>query len=103
MGEASGDAVLYGGSGTGLLSLVGTTGTEVTRLDVRSGGSVHQVLVEDGRYAALVPGGAVSAATAYDADGEVVAEWTGGAPRPGELPLLPTECFTTVETAGDGC
>jgi hypothetical protein len=103
LGEASGDAVLYGGSGTGLLSVVGTTGTEVARLDVRSGGSVHRVPVDDGRYATLVPGGAVSAVTAYDADGEVVAESTGGAPRPGALLALPTECFTTVETAGDGC
>lgn len=87
-------AYFYRASG-GTLTLVGRAEPDVARLTVEAGGARHDVAVEDGYYAAVIPGaGEPGALTAYDDEGSDITS---------DAMVLPALCFTTIETGDDGC
>lgn len=89
------DTVLWNRSG-GVVSVVGRTDPEVTRLVLETGkGLSAEVPVDDGIYVSVQRGEEPVAATAYDAAGDVV----DGAVEM----VVPLLCFTSVELGEDGC
>lgn len=86
------DVVLYTAS-TGALTLVGRTDPSVARLRVATASADLDVPVVDGTFASVLPAGEPESVTAYDADGS--AREVGM--------VVPTICFTSIETDDDGC
>lgn len=86
------DVVLYTATDSAL-TLVGRTDPSVVRLDVATPNGDHDVPVADGTFAAVLPAGEPETVTAYDADGTA---------RDVGL-VVPTLCFTSIETGNDGC
>jgi hypothetical protein len=78
----------------GTVSLAGHVDPSVTRLRLGTADGDRDVTVTDGAYAALLEGAEPESVTAYDAAGRRV---------DGVDTVLPTVCFTPVETGDDGC
>lgn len=75
------------------VTLVGRTDPSVVRLRLSTEAGDREVPVTDGTFATVLPPGVPLSATAYDAD---------GSGREIEM-VVPTVCFTSVETENDGC
>lgn len=86
------DVLLYTESDSAL-TLVGRTDPSVVRLELATETGDAEVPVSDGTFAAVLPPAVLVSATAYDADG------TG---RDIEM-VVPSVCFTSIETENDGC
>lgn len=86
------DVVLYTATDSAL-TLVGRTDPSVVRLRVATPAGVHDVRVVDGTFAAVLPAGEPTSVTRYDADGSATVVGM----------VVPTICFTSIETDNDGC
>lgn len=86
------DVVLYTATDSAL-TLVGRTDPSVVRLRVSTATADLDVPVVDGTFASVLPAGEPASVTAYDAAG-----------NPTEVDMVvPTVCFTSIETENDGC
>ena len=100
--------VLYGGEGTRTLTLAGSVADDVVTVELVAAGERHVLAVRDGVYAAAVQ---LSQRVLPDdttvrllgADGQELHVVRAVADDPPEGLLLPSECFTAVETGSDGC
>lgn len=86
------DVLLYTDADSAL-ALVGRTDPSVVRLQVSTETGDREVSVTDGTFATVLPAGLPLSATAYDADGTA-----------SDIEMIvPTVCFTSIETENDGC